>query len=165
MANDSWDSMIRLGKATVAVQRGAEISRFEVHTASLRLVPGRRPIPPHSVVTHSLARLSVVASSAISRLVLTFDNGLLGPPGCPRRPDCPPWASSLYGNRLLSPSADNKWSSPQPRAEEHAACQSPMWSPGVRVESRRPKAAPWRPPESTRPRAKSFCLVEMPASD
>ena len=30
------------------------------------------------------------------------------------------------------------------------------WSPGVRVESRRPKAAPWRPPESTRPRAKSF---------
>jgi len=31
-----------------------------------------------------------------------------------------------------------------------------IWSPGVRVESRRPKAAPWRPPESTRPRAKSF---------
>ena len=44
MANDSRDSMIRLGKAAVAVQRGAEISRFEVHTASLSLVPGRRPV-------------------------------------------------------------------------------------------------------------------------
>ena len=44
MANDSHDSMIRLGKAAVAVQRGAEISRFEVHTASLSLVPGRRPV-------------------------------------------------------------------------------------------------------------------------
>ena len=44
MANDSRDSMIRLGKATVAVQRAAEISRFEVHTASLSLVPGRRPV-------------------------------------------------------------------------------------------------------------------------
>jgi hypothetical protein len=36
--------MIRLGKVTVAVQRGVEISRFEVHTAWLSLVPGRRPI-------------------------------------------------------------------------------------------------------------------------
>jgi hypothetical protein len=44
MANDSRDSMIRRGKATVAVQRGAEISRFEVHTASLSLVPGRRRV-------------------------------------------------------------------------------------------------------------------------
>ncbi len=44
MANDSRDSMIRLGKAAVAVQRGAEISRFEVCTASLSLVPGRRPV-------------------------------------------------------------------------------------------------------------------------
>ena len=44
MANDSRDSMIRLGKATVAVQRGVEISRFEVHTASRSLVPGRRPV-------------------------------------------------------------------------------------------------------------------------
>ena len=44
MANASRDSMIRLGKAAVAVQRGAEISRFEVHTASLSLVPGRRPV-------------------------------------------------------------------------------------------------------------------------
>ena len=44
MANDSRDSMIRLGKAAVAVQRGAEISRFEVHTASLSLVPDRRPV-------------------------------------------------------------------------------------------------------------------------
>ena len=44
MANASRDSMIRLGKAAVAVQRGAEISRLEVHTASLSLVPGRRPV-------------------------------------------------------------------------------------------------------------------------
>jgi hypothetical protein len=36
--------MIRLGKAAVTVQRGAEISRFEVRTASLILVPGRRPV-------------------------------------------------------------------------------------------------------------------------
>jgi hypothetical protein len=44
MANDSQDSMIRLGKAAVAVQRGAVISRFEVRNASLSLVPGRRPV-------------------------------------------------------------------------------------------------------------------------
>ena len=44
MASDSRDSMIRLGKAAVTVQRGAEISRFEVRTASLILVPGRRPV-------------------------------------------------------------------------------------------------------------------------
>ncbi len=44
MANDARDSMIRLGKVAVAVQRGAEISRFEVRTASLSLVPGRRPV-------------------------------------------------------------------------------------------------------------------------
>jgi hypothetical protein len=44
MANDSRDSMIRLGKAAVAVQRGAEISRFEVHTASLSLAPGHRSV-------------------------------------------------------------------------------------------------------------------------
>ena len=44
MANASRDSMIRLGKAAVAVQRGAVISRFEVRTASLSLVPGRRPV-------------------------------------------------------------------------------------------------------------------------
>ena len=33
-----------------------------------------------------------------------------------------------------------------------------VWSPGVRVESKRQKAAPWRPPESTSPLAKSFVL-------
>jgi hypothetical protein len=44
MANDSRNSMIRLGKAAIAVQRGAEISRLEVHTASLSLVPGRRAV-------------------------------------------------------------------------------------------------------------------------
>ena len=57
---------------------------------------------------------------------------------------------------MLSPSADNNESSLQPRAGKHAACQSPVWSPGVRVESRRQKGAPWRPPASMRPRAKSF---------
>jgi hypothetical protein len=67
------------------------------------------------------------------------------------------WASSVYGNRLLSSSADNKWSSQQPRAGEHVACQVPGvevlesgWSPDA------PKVSPWRPPASTRPRAKSF---------
>jgi len=44
MANDSRDSIMRLGKAAVAVQRGVEISRFDVHTASLSLVPVRRPV-------------------------------------------------------------------------------------------------------------------------
>jgi len=57
---------------------------------------------------------------------------------------------------MLSPPADNNHNSLQPRARKHATDRSPMWSPEVRVESRRPKAAPWRPPESTRPRAKSF---------
>src|SRR5690242_15419877 len=45
----------------------------------------------------------------------------------------------------------------QPRAE-HATCESPMWSPGVRVESRRPKAGPWRPQASIPPLSKSFVL-------
>jgi len=34
----------------------------------------------------------------------------------------------------------------------------PMWSPGVRVESKRPKVAPWRPLKSKSPPAKSFVL-------
>jgi len=42
------------------------------------------------------------------------------------------------------------------RARKHAAGHSPVWSPGVHVESRRPKSPPWRPPESTGPHAKSF---------
>jgi len=44
MRNDSQGSTIRLGKAAVAVQRGTETSRFEVHAASLSMVPGRRPV-------------------------------------------------------------------------------------------------------------------------
>jgi hypothetical protein len=44
MRNDSQDSSIRLGKATVAVQRGRETSHFDVCTASLSMVPGRRPV-------------------------------------------------------------------------------------------------------------------------
>src|ERR1039457_1392554 len=38
------------------------------------------------------------------------------------------------------------------------ARQTPIlvWSPGVRVESRRPKVAPWRPLASKSPFAKSF---------
>jgi len=63
MANDSRDSMIRLGKAAVAVQRGAEISRFEVRTASLSLVPGRRPVHlrlkgGNGLVTLELSRIA-----------------------------------------------------------------------------------------------------------
>jgi hypothetical protein len=44
MRNDSQGSTIRLGQAAVAVQRGTETSRFEVHTATLSMVPGRRPV-------------------------------------------------------------------------------------------------------------------------
>jgi hypothetical protein len=45
------------------------------------------------------------------------------------------------------------------RARESTTRASPRaWSPGVHVESRRPKVAPWRPPESTPPLAKSFVL-------
>ena len=44
MRNDSQGSTIRLGKAAVAVQRGTETLRFEVHSASLSMVPGRRPV-------------------------------------------------------------------------------------------------------------------------
>jgi hypothetical protein len=33
-----------LGRAAVAVQRSMETSHFEVHTASLSLAPGRRPV-------------------------------------------------------------------------------------------------------------------------
>jgi hypothetical protein len=44
MRNDSRDSTIRLGKAAVAVQRGTETSRIEIHAASLSMVPGRRPV-------------------------------------------------------------------------------------------------------------------------
>ena len=42
------------------------------------------------------------------------------------------------------------------RARRHATGQLPVWSPGVSVESRRPKIAPWRPPASKSPCAKSF---------
>jgi hypothetical protein len=38
--------------------------------------------------------------------------------------------------------ADNKYSSLQPRAQESTPRASPVWSPGVRVESRTPKARP-----------------------
>jgi hypothetical protein len=43
---------------------------------------------------------------------------------------------------MLSPRADNYDNGWQPRAGKHATCQSPVWSPGVRVESRRPKSRP-----------------------
>ena len=49
------------------------------------------------------------------------------------------------------------------RARGHAQCQSPVWSPGVRTESRRPKVAPWRPPASKSPCAKSFVSGGTPS--
>jgi len=62
---------------------------------------------------------------------------------------------------LPSPADDNQYSL-QPRAGKHAAAQFPVWSPGVRVESRRPKAAPWRP---MRVRLSFVFLVFLPVSD
>ena len=44
MGNDLRNSTIRLGQAAVAFQRGMKTARFKVHTASLNLVPGRRPV-------------------------------------------------------------------------------------------------------------------------
>src|ERR1051326_2686384 len=40
-----------------------------------------------------------------------------------------------------------------------------VWSPGVREESRRHKAAPWRPPESTSALAKSLFWAKLSAGD
>src|ERR1035437_4099178 len=55
------------------------------------------------------------------------------------------WASSLYGNRLLSPSADNEWSSLQPRAGKARRVPAPgveSWSPcGVQTPKSRPVAS------------------------
>ena len=69
---------------------------------------------------------------------------------------CSTLASSLWRNQLLSAPADGNQNGLQPRARRHATGQSPVWNPGVRTESRRSKVAPWRPPASTGPPAKSF---------
>ncbi len=44
MGTDSPDTIVRLGNATVVLQHGADTSRFKVHTASLSVAPGRRPV-------------------------------------------------------------------------------------------------------------------------
>lgn len=44
MGNDSPDTIVRLGAAAVVLQHGADTSRFKVHTASFRVLPGRRPV-------------------------------------------------------------------------------------------------------------------------
>ena len=44
MDNDSPDTTMRLGNAAVTVQHGEGTSRFKVHTASLRVLPGPRPV-------------------------------------------------------------------------------------------------------------------------
>ena len=44
MGNDSSDTIVRLGDAAVVLQHGADTSRFKVHTASLNVLPGRRPV-------------------------------------------------------------------------------------------------------------------------
>ena len=48
MRNDSPNSLVQLGNAAVVFQRGADTVRLQVHTASLRLLPARRPVrlPP-----------------------------------------------------------------------------------------------------------------------
>ena len=56
---------------------------------------------------------------------------------------------------MLSPPADNNQINLQPRAKARSV-PFLVWSPGVRVESRGLKMAPWRPPASKCPCAKSF---------
>ena len=63
MGNDSPDTTVRLGNAAVAVQHGEGTSRFKVHTASLSVQPGRRPVHlrlegPGGSVTVELSRVA-----------------------------------------------------------------------------------------------------------
>ena len=76
------------------------------------------------------------------------------------------WASSVYGNRLLSSSADNKWSSQQPRAGEHVACQVP----GVEVLESGWSPDAQKPPRGVHRRPRGLVLsllflVDLSASD
>ncbi len=63
MGNDSPDIIVRLGNAAVVLQRGADTSHFVVHTASLTVLPGRRPVrlrldgPDGSVIVY-LSRIA-----------------------------------------------------------------------------------------------------------
>jgi len=63
MGNDSSDIIVRLGNAAVVLQRGADTSHFVVHTASLAVLPGRRPVRlrldgPEGSVIVSLSRIA-----------------------------------------------------------------------------------------------------------
>jgi len=44
MGNDSLDPIVKLGNAAVVWQRRTDTSRLRVHTASLSLLPSRRPV-------------------------------------------------------------------------------------------------------------------------
>ena len=63
MRSDSSDTIVRLGKATVMVQRGRQTARLSVHTATLAVVPGRQAIHlglegPSGSVTVQLSRIA-----------------------------------------------------------------------------------------------------------
>jgi hypothetical protein len=61
MRSDSSDTIVRLGMATIIVQRGRQTERLSVHTASLVVTSGRQPIHlvlggPTGSVTVQLSR-------------------------------------------------------------------------------------------------------------
>ena len=63
MGNHSTDTIVRLGNAAVVLQHGVDTSRLKVHTASLSMLPGRRPVRlrfegPRASVTVELSRIA-----------------------------------------------------------------------------------------------------------
>jgi len=79
MRSDSSDTIVRLGMATIIVQRGRQTERLSVHTASLVVTSGRRPIHlvlggPTGSVTVQLSRTAdSPASSTNARSLLMPD--------------------------------------------------------------------------------------------
>ena len=63
MDNDSPDAIVGLGNTAVVLQRSSDTSSLQVHTASLRVQPGRRPVRlrlegPEVSVTVELSRVA-----------------------------------------------------------------------------------------------------------
>ena len=85
MGNDSPDAIVRLGNAAVVLQRGSGTSRLQVHTASLSVLPGRRPVRlrlkgPEGSLTVELSRI------AFWRLTAEFhEHSIAADDPCPKQ--------------------------------------------------------------------------------
>jgi hypothetical protein len=84
MGNDSSNTMVQLGNAAVVVRLGADTSHVKLHTASLCVAAGRRPVHlrlegPDGSVTVELSRI------AFWRLTAEFhEQSIAADDGCPK---------------------------------------------------------------------------------